>query len=278
VHVHAPEHTASATPLPPQGTPLKQEIAELQTRANAGDAEASSRLYRDTQTCYEVRKIRTSTEFAKWVLEQKPDGETPEALQRADRRLDSVQKQFDYERDNAALCDDLSDQDINAVLPRELHAAQLGDTLAAECYLGARLSDMPGLIDNSIWLYDYKLNAPALIDAGLARGDWAVVMQVARAVHPGPSGYSSLLGQLLGQDPVQYYRYLKLMSLGREPDNEAQSNQLVDAANAIDANAVRDADAWAQDIYRRNFQPMPQMTADNNPFRACHPGMQVEFR
>jgi hypothetical protein len=272
----------SVAPLPPPGTPLKQAEAELQARADSGDAEAASRLYRDTLTCYEVRKVKTSSaEFAKWALEKKPDGATPEALQRADRILESIQKQLDYERDNAELCEGLGDAEINAVLPHALHAAQLGDPAAAECYLGARLTDMQGLLDHPEWLYDYKLNAPALIDTGLAQGNWGVVMQVAQALRPGPFGSASLLSQLIGHDPSQYYRYLKLISLGNapgEPKHDEARLQLADAASALDANALLDADAWAQDTYQRHFQPMPQYTAENSPFRVCRPGMQVDFR
>lgn len=265
------------SPLPAPGTPLKQEAAELQARADAGDAEAASRLYRDTHTCAGVRYAKAVTaQFAPIALDRKFDGDTPEALQHADRMLERIQKQLDFVRDNSALCEGLSDEDLNTEFPRAFLAAQLGDSLAADCYLGTTWDDLLGLLDHPEWITQFKQNAPTLIDVSIARGDWDVVTQLVEATAPGHVGFRYLLPQLTGNDPVQHYRYLKLLSLGASTDDEVQHKRLADAADAISSEAVRDADAWAQDVYQRNFSGVPPYSG--NMYRACHQAMASGYQ
>jgi hypothetical protein len=263
----APPATARS-PLPPTGTPLKQIRAQLQSLADAGDAEAASRLYADTRRCADVRRLRaTNLLMSRFYLTRQPDISTPEKASEHDRIVRSMQKQLDFVSNNEVLCAGLADDEINAVTPLALQAAQLGDTTAADCYVGDALYHAQGLLDHPEWLVDYKENALSLAHMRIEAGDWHMVALLARA-------YSSNFGitalsQLTGHDDVQTYRYTKLQSLGatgaRAPNEIAEA--LDRETSEISADARRAADAWALDAYQRYFAANVQDNIDRQPPR-----------
>jgi len=64
-----------------------------------------------------------------------------------------------------------------------------------------------------------------------------------------------LLAGLVGADPVQHYRYLKLYRLGAEPFRATSlDRQLAAAAANLTPAQTADADAWAQSTYEKNFK------------------------
>ncbi len=74
------QNSAAKAPLPPPGMPLKQTLAELQARTDAGDASAASRLYRDMQRCAERRQIlRTMPDVATRILDEKLEKLSPQS-------------------------------------------------------------------------------------------------------------------------------------------------------------------------------------------------------
>ena len=170
-------------PLPPPGTPLKDIRAELEARAQAGDTEAASRLFRDTQRCADVRRINTTvSRMAQRMLDQKTDGISPEAARGREKMFAEYDKQLNFARDNAAVCEGLSNDDVNQVVPAAMQAALLGDTMAADCYVGSGMYGTPqGLLDHPEWLSNYKQNAVTIANAAIDRGDWSMVSMLANA-------------------------------------------------------------------------------------------------
>ncbi len=266
--VTAPPALAAASqtkePLPAPGTPLKQIMAELRARAESGDAEAASRLFRDTQRCAEVRHFSTSLpRMTNVVLDQMPRGSSRDALKQQDRVLEVMQKMIAFTQDNAALCAGLSDEETNEAFPLSLRAAQLGDADAADCYLSVTLFGLPGLIDHPDWLTTYKDNALTIASAAVARGDWLAAWKLSQAYETGTSS-TTLLGQVTRADPVLSYRYFRLLQLGLGSDSSSITASYFSDEEAkrmlkdVPPDAARDAEAWAQDTFRRNFSANPQ--------------------
>lgn len=252
----------SARPtLPAPGTPLKDTFAELQAEAAAGDTAAASRLFRDVQRCADVRRINAVVpRMAESMLNQKADGMSADQLKNHERVMANFNRQLAFANDNAALCADLGDDQINQLLPASMQAAMLGDQSAANCYVagGASYGLPPGLLDHPEWLAEYKQNALNIANAALQAGDWKMV-GILRSAYANELG-NSLLSQATGADPAMAYRYQKLLSL-RASDTKVQAAEqsaLTYAAAQITPQARADADAWAQQEYSQYFSASTQ--------------------
>lgn len=238
--------TRKGDPLPPAGTPLKDAFAELQSRAEAGDAAAASRLLRDVNRCNRLRGSEWKNVGASDELTEKnTDGMTPAQLRTYQILLDAMELRQQGVRKTQELCADASPQMLDSLVPNIALAARLGDEDARACYLGrGPLYDSRSLLDHPESLQSYREDARSLIDSGLAAGDWRVVDLLQQAYEPGAQG---LLAGVVGSDPLQHYRYLKLYRLGAEPHRIAQlDRQLASAAANLSPDQLAQADEWAQ--------------------------------
>jgi len=272
----APTKTPSASkPLPPPGTPLKQTFDELKARADAGDAEAASRLFRDAQRCQRFRQLSSrAPQMAKRWLEEKTDGASQADLETTDAFLSTAQSELAFLRDNAELCSD-APKEVDSTLPLALLAAQLGDPIAANCYVGgAGTFGIPsGLVDHPEWLSEYKDNALAYADATVEKGDWTMVSQLEMAYE---GQIPSLLTQVTGANTAMAYRYLSLSRLGVKDNGKDKTVRYLDARlNAMAENLTGDqklaAEDWARNAYQHYFTGNPQNPAYNS-FRVCPSG------
>lgn len=241
-------------PLPAADVPLKDTFADLQARAAAGDAAAATRLARDLGRCRRLRSMLWKTAgTAGDLVGKKTDGMSDAQLRTYQILLDSMaQRQQDVQK-TKDLCAGVDDDMLAALVPSLAQAAQLGDVDARACYLsrGPTL-DARTLLDRPDLLQNYRGAASSMIEAGLAAGDWRVVDLLTRAYEPGAQ---DLLAGLVGADPVQHYRYLKLYRLGAEPFRiAALDRQLAAAAASLAPAQTADADAWAQATYTANFK------------------------
>jgi len=271
-----PTNTTSVSkPLPPPGTPLKQTYDELKARADAGDAEAASRLFQDAQRCRRVRQLtRLTPQMAKRWLDEKTDGATAENLQVTDAFLGMAQSQLEFLRSNATLCSDAPEQ-VDSSLPLALLAGQLGDLAAANCYVGGgdTFGIPSGVVDHPEWLSEYKKNALAYADAAVEKGDWTMVSQLAMAYE---GNVPSLLGQVTGVDATMTYRYLALSRLGVQDNGKDQAITHLDARlkamaeNLTDEQKLAAAD-WARNAYQSYFTNHPKNPAHNS-FTVCPSG------
>lgn len=251
-----------STPLPPAGTPLRDTFADLQARADSGDAAAASRLFRDLNNCSRLPnllwRIAGATDR---ITAQKTEGLNVPQLRTFQMQLDGVemrQREAQKIKDLCAGVDDGMLGDLGASLAQ---AAQLGDVDARACYLGRGPTyDARSMLDRPDAIQSYRSSAQSMIDAGIAAGDWRVVNLLKSAYEPGAQG---LLAGLVGADQALYYRYLKLYRLGAEQFRVADlDRQLAAAAVGLKPEQVSAADEWAQTTLQNNF---------NNPSTAVTP-------
>lgn len=246
-----PVHAIQGDPLPPRNTPLKDAFAELQARADAGDRAASMRLLREVNRCSRLRGSEwKNTGASDELTNKKTENMSPEQLRTYQILLDAMELRQKGVRESQALCDGVSDAMLDSLVPNIAQAARLGDDDARACFLGrGPLYDARSLLEHPELLQSYRGEAQSMIDAGLAAGDWKVVDLLQQAYEPGAQ---SLLAGLVGTDPVQHYRYLKLYRLGAEPHRIDQlDRQLASAAANLTPAQVADADDWAQSNARK---------------------------
>ncbi len=241
-----PPAARKGDPLPPAGTPLKDTFAQLQARANAGDAAAAARLLRDVNRCSRLRGSEWKSAGASDELTSaKTEDMTPERLRTYQLLLDAMEQRQRTVSENQKFCADASPQMLDSLVPNIAQAARLGDEDARACYLGrGPLYDSRGLLEHPESLQSYRDDARSLIESGLTAGDWRVVDLLQQAYEPGAQG---LLAGVVGTDPAQHYRYLKLYRLGAEEHRVAQLDRQLAAAAANLSPAERaQADEWAQ--------------------------------
>lgn len=242
--------SGSTPPLPPSGTPLKQIFDELKARAGAGDVTAASRLYRDLSTCFAAEATMRSNTLNASALLEHPDNSAPAAIQQ--QQLDRAQELLKGTDRLKTLCAGVDQSLLGSLATTTLQAAQLGDASARDCYVHRGPFVNPrGMVDDPASVGTYRQQAPALIDSSIASGDWKMVDMLQYAY--GPSG-TNLIAGLVGPDPVQHYRYLKLYRLGASGTRiPALDRQLAYAANQLDAQQRADADAWAATTQQSYF-------------------------
>jgi hypothetical protein len=270
----AVSNVSERAPLPPANTPLKSILDELKARADAGDADAASRLFKDMETCAQVQRINQSMPgLANRALNGAGSTLSTMDPQRQSRMLDQVQRNLDYTQNNAAMCAGLSDNDMASLVPATLQAAQLGDPDAANCYVGANLNNWPGLVNNPQWIQDYQSNALGLANSAMQQGDWSMAMLMAQA-YGGSS--RNMLNQVTGNNPLQAYTYAKLMSLGQPTGtqpSQRSTNALDNFSSQLTPDQIQAADTQAQQMYQQYFNGAPRQTGDvSNAMRSCQSG------
>lgn len=242
----APFAARKGDPLPPVNAPLKDTFADLQARADAGDAAAASRLLRDVNRCNRLRGSEWKNVGASDELTgAKTENMTPEQLRTYQFLLDAMELRQRAVGETQKLCADAGKDVLDSLVPNIAQAARLGDEDARACYLGrGPLYDSRSLLEHPESLQSYRDDATSMVEAGLAAGDWRVVDLLQQAYEPGAQG---LLAGVVGTDPVQHYRYLKLYRLGAEQHRIAQlDRQLASAAANLTPAQLADADEWAQ--------------------------------
>jgi hypothetical protein len=251
--------------MPPPFEPLTEVFDDLQTRANAGDVEAATRLYRDLSLCKGSQEtisalVRSSDE----VMGAKLDTMEPTRLQYFQNELDSVELNQQALQNLHRLCEGIGEGALDRLIPNLRKAAELGESYARACYLQRGPSyDMRALTREPALLETYRGDVSSLIETGMADGDWRVVDVLRDAFQPGSR---SMLGGMLGADAQQYYRYLKLYRLGAEPYRVPQIEQdLATAAKSLTPAQLADADGWAQDTFQQKFHGSGSSTEQTIP-------------
>ncbi len=271
----AASNGSATASLPAPGTPLKDIFDDLKARADAGDAAAASRLFQDLQHCAEAQRLN---QVLPGMANRMLNANTPssaDGMQRSDRQLSMVQRGLDFAQSNAAMCADLTPDQMAALVPTTLQAAQLGDPQAADCYVGANLNTWPDVVNNPDWISDYKNNALPLANAALQQGDWAMVGMLSSA-NAGSIRTNNMLNQVTGTNIAQAYTYAMLMSLG-QPTGSTPSNRSTNALSTLSSQLTPDqisaANAQAQQMYQQYFNATPRQTGQvANAMRSCQGG------
>lgn len=247
-------------PLPPEGTPLAQTYDELKARADSGDADAASRLFRDSYRCTLAQESLTNTPtIAARLLEGDTSKLSAEELTRREKYLASLENYLGTARRVSQSCAGLDEKPL-LLTPIVLEASRLGDVSASDCYVSGYMLSDSGLFDHPEWLQEYKDNVLEIAQSAVARGDWGMVALLQHAY--ARDGYATLgLRQLVRPDPVQNYRYLRLRRLGANNENAPYyDKELAFVAHGLSTDEVAAGDAWAQDIYQRYFSAAPENT------------------
>ncbi|WP_149194290.1 hypothetical protein [Luteimonas suaedae] len=249
-----PRAEARDAPLPVTGASLGGTFAELQARANAGDASAAARLVRDLGRCRRLRgSERKETAAIDAFTRREVEGMSAAQLRTYQHHLDAMELRQDAIGMDQALCAGVNEKMLATLVDNLAQAAMLGDEDARACYLErGPLLDTRRLLDRPESLRAYRSHVPRLIEAGLGAGDWRVVDLLQRAYEPGAQG---LLAGFVGADPALHYRYLKLYRLGAERHRVAMlDRKLASAAVGLSRAQVAEADEWAQRTLRNHFQ------------------------
>lgn len=244
---------AKGSALPSPSMPLKSTFAELQARADAGDADAAKRLVRDLDRCSRLRAVEwKNSGTTSDLLDKKTEGMGAAQLRTYQVLLDAMELRQQNARKDRELCAGVSDRMLDTLVANIAQAARLGDEDARACYLGqGPLYDVRSLLKRPELLRSYRNDVSAMIETGLAAGDWKVVDLLQQAYEPGSQ---SLLAGMVGSDPVQHYRYLKLYRLGAEQYRAAKLDQRIAAiAASLPPEKVYDADRWAQAAFKESF-------------------------
>lgn len=255
-----PASTASASAagqqLPPPRTPLTYVFADLQARADAGDAAAATRLYRDVSLCRRFERLdRDNANLSEQLLGQNVASMGAQQLKNYRSQLDAVEARKQNLDGLRALCDGASRDMLDSLVPNLQRAAQLGDAYARACYLDRGPGyDPASLLDHPQRLAGYRNSAREMIETGIADGDWRVIDLLHGAYQPGAD---TLLSAVLGTDAYQRYRYLKLYRLGNSADAGPLERDLARVSARLSAAQITQADAWAQQTFERNFQGRP---------------------
>jgi hypothetical protein len=254
------KHTAATSPLPPPGTPLAQIYDELKARADAGDADAASRLFHDTRRCgLALETLRSLPHETRRLLEDDISKLDAKNLKHRDENLEAIDNQLTKARADNDNCAGLTEEQL-LLTPKMLRAAQLGDLQASDCYVFGTVMFNGGLIDHPQWLVDYKANAPVIAQNAKRKGDWRMVMLLQVAYRE--TDRYGLFSQVIGANPVQSYRHAKLALLGAsQRDAAVFARDMASAAQGVSADDISAADAWAQDAYQRYFTSNPQNDA-----------------
>ena len=221
------------------------------------------------------RSLQVLEFFEEGFLDEKIESATAQELKTTDAFLGMAQKQLKFLRDNATLCEDAPQTAFDAPLPFALQAAQLGDTAAANCYVGGggTFGIPAGLVDHPEWLSEYKQSALPIANSAIEKGDWTMVSQLAMAYE---GRVPSLLGQVTGTDQAMAYRYLFLSRLGVFGSDKDKSILFLDSrlkatSEALPADQKLTAETWAQNAFQRYFAKNPQNPAYNS-FQTCPSG------
>lgn len=258
-----------SSPLPPPGTPLKSIFADLQARADAGDAAAAMRLIRDLRRCSMLPTILwRNARAAEDIANRKTDGLSAPQLRTYEALLDSVEARQSDAQKTKEMCDGVDGDMLGSLVPNLAQAAQLGDTDARACYLSRGPTyDMRGMLDRPEELQSYRNQVQSMISAGLTSGDWRTIELLKNAYMPGAQG---LLAGFVGADPVQYYRYLKLYRLGAESFRAAAlDQQLAAAAAGIKPDQIAAADEWAKTTLQNGFNNSPSTAVTPQGWDPC---------
>ncbi|SDX76438.1 hypothetical protein SAMN05421681_107282 [Lysobacter enzymogenes] len=248
----APAALAAAGAAPPAGTPLRRAFPTLQARADAGDLAAATRLYRDLNQCRGfARRERDVRRYSDELLAARANATDPrqretlraglEAAEANERTLDALRAQ----------CQGVDDAMLGSLAANLQKAALLGEPYARACYLARGPGfDAAALLDHPERISAYRGTARALVERGIADGDWRVLEQLRGALEPGAD---TLLAAAVGRDAAQRYRYLKLFRLGAPPQPGVTDEDLAMAAAKLSPTQLADAEAWATRTFNQNF-------------------------
>lgn len=232
---------ADSGPLPPLETPVREVLASLQSRADAGEVRAACRVGMELSRCRTVRLFRSIQEFDERRLRAAKPGSNEFMAIR-----DSIEAQKKSHATERKACEGVTDDVLDSAWRYLLRAAQAGHVPSISHFLVA-----PPLPESAIEDLEgykaYRDHAPAFFERAIAAGDVAAAYV---AYTQWSHGRGIRGGKVYERDPQRAltFAYLLLPLVdARAADMLRFDLKVLEAEPGIDiATARREADRLRQ--------------------------------
>ena len=246
-------------PLPDAARPLREVVADLRARADAGEPDAACRLAAEMEYCERIAtQLSSVSEAMRSTNVRLPPGTvmTPELQASIRQTQQAVAAGAERMLEESAHC-----EGVPAISPRQrLHywrtAALGGNVVAMRHYAVGNAFRMNETLENLDNLRVYQREAETLAKRAIAQGDLPTVLALAAAHNPAQPGRRHLLAQAVTPDRSQALAlYLYAQSLMRDEARFATPRSFIDQTvrnleQDLDAPSLARARAQAVDYLR----------------------------
>jgi len=242
-------------PLPPENAPLKDTYANLVQQSDAGNPEASLRLFKDLRTCDLRRGSRSVLDGVYYHRPGQDDGAYAEQIRRKIEGEPALKQALDQLDRSDALCDAIGADRIGARGEYLRRAALQDDPEATLCYLSSYELGPAYLSD--AW-FDYaarwQREAPSLAQRALDAGEPGILTLLIDAYMPDdPSTRRAYaLSEVFAPDPQMAYALsLVYVRLARGSELEQAQGNLARLSAALPPEGAAAARALADALWPR---------------------------
>ncbi len=250
-------------------TPSRLPATQVPAPADSGKANSdkpapparSADIGVDVRTMVACRAALLTEQHVKTLSCDTSSQATVGGRQMCERQTDLIAKQLERLASETAQCPETL-LDPSTYYEAMRKAAVGGDVDAQHCFIQGYFSDPDGArISTKEW-NEYPELARQFIDSAFERGDWAVVLWLARArlnIHDGLLMTAYPFGP---QNPDAFYRMNFLLQLGAG-DHTAPGDVpgIVDrlrSGSVLSADQIQLDEKWARNMYAQHFAGRPQ--------------------
>lgn len=260
-------------PLPDPKQPLREVLADLRARADAGEPDAACRLAAEMEYCDRIAtQLSTMSEVMRPANHRLPPGarataELHAAIHQSQQALSAGAEQLLRESEH---CEGVEPISASRRLQYWRRAALGGNVVAIRHYAVGNAFRTNETLENLDNLRVYQREAETIAQRGVAAGDLPTVMALAAAHAPAQPFGRRLLAQAVTPDRSQALGlYLYAQALMGDHPRFSTSRAFIDQAvrnleHDLDSTSVMRARAQASDYQRR--QPTLGATVRSAPF------------
>lgn len=218
VPIEAGVEATEAPPLPPEDTPLRLVLDDLQRRARAGEAQAQCRLAAEHAYCDD---IRTALASATRMMEgqqarvARMEGEDRQARVAANV-VEHIGKRTERLLERSSHCDGVPPVSRAEIVRQWRAAALSGSRPAMVHYAVGNAFELRDTLDALPELAVYRREAESIARRAASRGSVTAVAALAAAYWPGSedTAGATLLTQAVEQDPVESLAMYLMLQAG----------------------------------------------------------------
>ena len=258
-------------PLPPVETPLRDTLADLQRRADRGEAGAACRLAAEWTYCQgldsrmrrDEASLRANERMAERLTSMPQHTGRQVPVEALERSLDRAQAQADRSREQLQHCQDVTLPKPSEVARYWRQAALAGHLPSMRNYAVGNAFRRNQVLDNLPALEVYRQEALKIAEAAIARGDLPTAVALAGAYSPLNSREGTYLSQLVDDDAGKSLALLYRINAAAGNDSApARRGRQMDLAGAIeDLEAMMTPEAVQQ--ARTQAAAAPPLSAES---------------
>ena len=243
-------------PLPPVEMPLRETLADLQRRADGGEAGAACRLAAEWTYCQgldsrlrrDEASLRANERMAERLTSMPQHTGRQVPVEALERSLDRAQAQADRSREQLQHCQDVTLPKPSEVARYWRQAALAGHLPSMRNYAVGNAFRRNQVLDNLPALEVYRQEALKIAEAAIARGDLPTAVALAGAYSPLNSREGTYLSQLVDDDAGKSLALLYRINAAASNDSApARRGRQMDLAGAIeDLEAIMTPEAVQQ--------------------------------